>query len=146
MLREGNATHDQVCLDQLPTYLTPSTLSVRFINEKNKSEPRVIKENLVTSASGDLLSVTTAENPTITPTVNASTSAKGEMTTGGNTEPAFTLPSTFYLEYFGKHHFYVGTSCKSPLTCEMMSMVPCSNTWIYSGLPLCLFSLSVLQV
>ncbi|XP_032935527.1 tumor necrosis factor receptor superfamily member 8 isoform X3 [Catharus ustulatus] len=77
MLRKGNATHDQVCLDQLPTYLTPSTLSVRVSTEKNKSEQRVIKESLVTSASGDLLSVTTAENPTITPTVNASTSAKG---------------------------------------------------------------------
>ncbi|XP_014112706.1 PREDICTED: tumor necrosis factor receptor superfamily member 8 [Pseudopodoces humilis] len=87
-LRKGNATHDQVCLDQLPTYLTPSTLSMRFSNETNNFDLRMFKENLVTSASGDLLSVTTTENPSSTPEEKAQagtspTSAKGEMTTGG---------------------------------------------------------------
>ncbi|XP_038015673.1 tumor necrosis factor receptor superfamily member 8 isoform X1 [Motacilla alba alba] len=84
-LRKGNATHDQVCLDQLPTYLTPSALSMRFSNETNNFDPRMFKENLVTSASGDFLSVTTTENPSSTPEENAQapTSAKGDMTTGG---------------------------------------------------------------
>lgn len=103
MLRKGNATHDQVCLDQLPTYLTPSTLSMRFSNDTNNSDLRRFKENLVTSASGDLLSVTTTENPNSTPEGKAwagtsPTSAKGEMTTGGNKDRALTLSSTFYLE------------------------------------------------
>ncbi|OWK50607.1 Tumor necrosis factor receptor superfamily member 1B [Lonchura striata] len=86
ILRKGNATHDQVCLDQLPTYLTPSTLSVRFSNETNDFDLRMFKDNLVTSASGDLLSATTTENPSSTPEEKAGTSptsAKGEMTTGG---------------------------------------------------------------
>uniref|UniRef100_A0A8C5IM81 TNF receptor superfamily member 8 n=1 Tax=Junco hyemalis TaxID=40217 RepID=A0A8C5IM81_JUNHY len=84
-LRKGNATHDQVCLEQLPTYLTPSTLSVRFSNETKNFDLRILKENLVTSASGDLLSVTTTENPSSAPEekAQAPTSAKGEMTTGG---------------------------------------------------------------
>ncbi|XP_058674876.1 tumor necrosis factor receptor superfamily member 8 [Ammospiza caudacuta] len=84
-LRKGNATHDQVCLEQLPTYLTPSTLSMRFSNETNNFDLRILKENLVTSASGDLPSVTTTENPSLTPEekAQAPTSAKGEMTTGG---------------------------------------------------------------
>ncbi|KAL9825250.1 tumor necrosis factor receptor superfamily member 8-like isoform 2-T2 [Geothlypis trichas] len=85
-LRKGNATHDQVCLEQLPTYLTPSTLSVRFSNETNNFDLRMLKENLVTSASGDLLSVTTTENPSSAPEekAQAPTSAKGEMTTGAH--------------------------------------------------------------
>ncbi|NXT06854.1 TNR8 factor, partial [Prunella fulvescens] len=88
MLRKGNATHDQVCLDQLPTYLTPSTLSMRFSNETNNFELRMFKENLVTSASGDLQSGTTTENPSSTAEEKAQagtspTSAKGGMTTGG---------------------------------------------------------------
>ncbi|NWR21927.1 TNR8 factor, partial [Emberiza fucata] len=84
-LRKGNATHDQVCLEQVPTYLTPSTLSMRFSNETKNFDLRMLKENLVTSASGDLLSVTTTENPSLTPEekAQAPTSAKGEMTTGG---------------------------------------------------------------
>ncbi|XP_039553519.1 tumor necrosis factor receptor superfamily member 8 isoform X1 [Passer montanus] len=87
-LRKGNATHDQVCLDQLPTYLTPSTLSMRFSNETNNFDLRMFKESLVTSASGDPLSVTTAENPSSTPEEKAQagtspTSAKGKMTIGG---------------------------------------------------------------
>ncbi|KAM3659560.1 tumor necrosis factor receptor superfamily member 8 [Ammospiza maritima maritima] len=84
-LRKGNATHDQVCLEQLPTYLTPSTLSMRFSNETNNFDLRILKENLVTSASGDLPSVTTTENPSSAPEekAQAPTSAKGEMTTGG---------------------------------------------------------------
>lgn len=93
MLRKGNATHDQVCLDQLPTYLTPSTLSVKFSNETNDFDLRMFKENLVTSASGDL-SATTTENPSSAPEEKAGTSptsAKGEMTTGGNKGTAFTL-------------------------------------------------------
>ncbi|XP_048182618.1 tumor necrosis factor receptor superfamily member 8 isoform X2 [Corvus hawaiiensis] len=89
ILRKGNATHDQVCLDQLPTYLMPSTLSMRFSNETNNSDLRRFKENLVTFASGDLLSVTTTENPDSTPEEKAQagispTSAKGEMTTGAH--------------------------------------------------------------
>ncbi|NWT55968.1 TNR8 factor, partial [Erythrocercus mccallii] len=96
-LRKGNATHDQVCLDQLPTYLTPSTLS----NETNTSDLRMFKENLVTSASGDLLSVTT-ENPSSTPEEKAQagtspTSAKGEMTTGGAVLWAVVLSVTVLL-------------------------------------------------
>lgn len=96
MLREGNATHDQVCLDQLPTYLTPSTLSMRFSNKTNNSDLRMFKENLVTSASGDLLSVTTAESPSSTPEEKAQadtspTSAKGKTTTGGNRYTIYSL-------------------------------------------------------
>ncbi|XP_056364062.1 tumor necrosis factor receptor superfamily member 8 [Oenanthe melanoleuca] len=68
LLRKGNATHDEVCLDQLPTYLTPSTLSMRFPNKTN-NDLSMSKENLVTSASGDLPSVTTTENPSSAPEV-----------------------------------------------------------------------------
>ncbi|KFV93806.1 Tumor necrosis factor receptor superfamily member 8, partial [Fulmarus glacialis] len=86
-LSEGNATHDQVCLDQLPTYLTPSTLSMRFSNERNNSDLRRFEGNLVTIAS-ILLRATTTENPTSTPEEKAlagtfPTSAKGETTMGG---------------------------------------------------------------
>ncbi|NXH68091.1 TNR8 factor, partial [Hydrobates tethys] len=85
-LSEGNATHDQVCLDQLPTYLTPSTLSMRFSNETSNSELRRFEESLVTIAS--ILLHATTENPSSTPEEKAlagtfPTSAKGEMTTGG---------------------------------------------------------------
>ncbi|KAM6241171.1 tumor necrosis factor receptor superfamily member 8 isoform 2-T3 [Porphyrio hochstetteri] len=85
-LHKGNATHDQVCLDALPTYLTPSTLSMRFSNETNNPELRTPEENLVTIASV-LLSATT-ENPSSTPEKKVlpgtfPTSAKGETTTGG---------------------------------------------------------------
>ncbi|XP_017590518.1 PREDICTED: tumor necrosis factor receptor superfamily member 8 isoform X2 [Corvus brachyrhynchos] len=102
ILRKGNATHDQVCLDQLPTYLMPSTLSMRFSNEINNSDLRRFKENLVTSASGDLLSVTTTENPDSTPEEKAQagispTSAKGEMTTGGVVLWAVVLSVTVLL-------------------------------------------------
>lgn len=54
----------------------------------------MFRENLETSASGDLLSVTTTENPSSTPEEKA----KEEMTTGGNRDTAFTLFSTSYLE------------------------------------------------
>ncbi|KFV44481.1 Tumor necrosis factor receptor superfamily member 8, partial [Tyto alba] len=86
-LQDGNATHDQVCLDQLPTYLNPSTFSMRFSNETNNSDLRRFQENPVTIAS-ILLSATTAKNPSSTPEEKAltgtfPTSAKGEMTTGG---------------------------------------------------------------
>ncbi|XP_026718675.1 tumor necrosis factor receptor superfamily member 8 isoform X1 [Athene cunicularia] len=86
-LSEGNATHDQVCLDQLPTYLSPSTLSMRFSSETNNSDPRRFHKNLVTIAS-ILLSATTTENPSSTPEDKALTGtfptlAMGEMTTGG---------------------------------------------------------------
>ncbi|NXO10678.1 TNR8 factor, partial [Oriolus oriolus] len=102
MLRKGNATHNQVCLDQLPAYLTPSILSMRVSNETNNSDLRGFKENLVTSASGDLLSVTTTENPNSTPEEKAqagtsSTSAKGEMTTGGVVLWAVVLSVTVLL-------------------------------------------------
>lgn len=101
-LRKGNATHDQVCLDQLPTYLTPSTLSMRFSNETKNSDLRRFEENLVTVASV-LLSATTTENPSSTPEEKVPagtfpTSAKGETTTGGNKDKAFTLSSMFYLD------------------------------------------------
>ncbi|XP_009958224.1 PREDICTED: tumor necrosis factor receptor superfamily member 8 [Leptosomus discolor] len=86
-LSKGNATHDQVCLDRRPTYLTPSTLSMRFSNETNNSDLRRFEENLVT-IDNILLSATTAENPSSTPEEKAEadtfpTSAKGKMTTGG---------------------------------------------------------------
>ncbi|KFQ22743.1 Tumor necrosis factor receptor superfamily member 8, partial [Merops nubicus] len=85
VLSEGNATHDQVCLDQLPTHLTPSTLSMRSSNETSNSDLRSFEENLVTVAS--ILSATT-ENPSSTPEKKVlagtfPTSAKGEATTGG---------------------------------------------------------------
>ncbi|KAM7030708.1 tumor necrosis factor receptor superfamily member 8 isoform 1-T5 [Acridotheres tristis] len=83
VLSKGNATHDQVCLEQLSTYLTPSTFSMRFSNETSNSDLRMFKENLVTSAGGDLLSVTTTENPSSAPEEKpdpgTSTSAKGVM-------------------------------------------------------------------
>ncbi|XP_064534689.1 tumor necrosis factor receptor superfamily member 8 isoform X1 [Pseudopipra pipra] len=87
-LSQGNATHDQVCLDQSPTYLTQSPLSTRFSNETNHSDPRSLEESLVTIAGGDLLSATTTENPSSAPeekdpTDTFPTSAKGEMTMGG---------------------------------------------------------------
>nr|XP_009936340.1 PREDICTED: tumor necrosis factor receptor superfamily member 8 [Opisthocomus hoazin] len=66
VLSKGNATHDQVCLDRLPTYLTPSTLSMGFSNETSNSDLRRFEENLVTIASV-LLSATTTENPSSTP-------------------------------------------------------------------------------
>ncbi|KAM9629990.1 tumor necrosis factor receptor superfamily member 8 isoform 4-T5 [Morphnus guianensis] len=86
-LSKGNATHDQVCLDQLPTYLTSSTLSMRFSNETNNSDLRRVEENLVTMGS-ILLSAITTENPSSTPEEKAlagtfPTSAKGETTMGG---------------------------------------------------------------
>lgn len=101
-LSKGNATHDQVCLDQLPTYLTPSTVSMRFSNETNHSDLRRFEENLVTIAS-ILLSARTTENPSSTPeekvlTSASPTSAKGETTIGGNKDKAFTLSSLFYLD------------------------------------------------
>ncbi|NXG76690.1 TNR8 factor, partial [Baryphthengus martii] len=85
-LSEGNATHDQVCLDQLPTYLTPSTLPMRFSNETSNSDLRKFEGNRVTIA-GILLSATTAENPSSTPEKalpdTLPTSAKGVVMTGG---------------------------------------------------------------
>ncbi|NXU11524.1 TNR8 factor, partial [Pardalotus punctatus] len=101
-LSKGNATHDQVCLDLNPTYLTPSTLSVRFSNETKNSDLRRFKESLVTSVSDDLLSVTTTEIPSSTPEEKAQagtspTSAKGEMTTGGVMLWAVVLSVTVLL-------------------------------------------------
>ncbi|NXW48016.1 TNR8 factor, partial [Nyctiprogne leucopyga] len=86
-LSKGNATHDQVCLDQSPTYLTPSTLSIRFSNETNNSGLRRFGENLVTISSM-VLTATTTESPSSTPEEKAlagtfPTSAKGATTTGG---------------------------------------------------------------
>uniref|UniRef100_A0A8C3GQ89 TNFR-Cys domain-containing protein n=1 Tax=Cairina moschata TaxID=8855 RepID=A0A8C3GQ89_CAIMO len=84
---KGNATHDEVCLDQLPTYLTPGTFSTRFSNETNNSDLLRLEANLVTISSA-LLSAATTENPSSTPKENAPagtlpTSDKGETTTGG---------------------------------------------------------------
>ncbi|KFZ52981.1 Tumor necrosis factor receptor superfamily member 8, partial [Antrostomus carolinensis] len=86
-LSKGNATHDQVCLDQSPTYLTPSTLSVRFSNETSNSGRRRLGENLVTVTSM-VLTATTTETLSSTPEEKAladtfPTSAKGVTTTGG---------------------------------------------------------------
>ncbi|XP_074970107.1 tumor necrosis factor receptor superfamily member 8 [Phalacrocorax aristotelis] len=78
-LSEGNATHDRVCLDQLPTYLTPSTLSMRFSNESNNSDLRRFEEKLVTTPSTVLRSTPEKEAPVGT----SPTSAKGETTAGG---------------------------------------------------------------
>ncbi|KAM6296343.1 tumor necrosis factor receptor superfamily member 8-like [Aegotheles albertisi] len=78
VLSKGNATHDQVCLDQLPTYLTPNTLSMRFSNETSNSDLRRFEESLVTIASA-----TTTENPSSTLVGTFPTSAKGETTIGG---------------------------------------------------------------
>lgn len=52
--------------------------------------------------SSILLSAATTENPSSTPNENAPagtlpTSDKGETTTGGNEDKAFTLSSVFYL-------------------------------------------------
>ncbi|KFW97363.1 Tumor necrosis factor receptor superfamily member 1B, partial [Phalacrocorax carbo] len=76
---EGNATHDRVCLDQLPTYLTPSTLSMRFSNESNNSDLRRFEEKPVTTPSTVLRSTPEKEAPVGT----SPTSAKGETTAGG---------------------------------------------------------------
>ncbi|XP_075577807.1 tumor necrosis factor receptor superfamily member 8 [Pelecanus crispus] len=78
-LSEGNATHDQVCVDQLPTYLTPSALSMRFSNETSNSDLRRFEDNLVTVAS--ILLRSTPEEKAVPGTFP--TSAKGKMTTGG---------------------------------------------------------------
>ncbi|XP_071883060.1 tumor necrosis factor receptor superfamily member 8 isoform X2 [Anas platyrhynchos] len=85
---KGNATHDEVCLDQLPTYLTPGTFSTRFSNETNNSDLLRLEANLVTISSA-LLSAATTENPSSTPKQNAPagtlpTSDKGETTTGAH--------------------------------------------------------------
>lgn len=90
---KGNATHDEVCLDQLPTYLTPGTFSTRFSNETNNSDLLRLEANLVTISSA-LLSAATTENPSSTPKQNAPagtlpTSDKGETTTGGNEDLLF---------------------------------------------------------
>ncbi|XP_061335315.1 tumor necrosis factor receptor superfamily member 8 [Pezoporus flaviventris] len=87
VLSKGNATHDQVCLDQSPTYLTPNTLSMRFNNETNNSDLKRFEESLVT-ITGILLSATTTENPNTTAEEKASagtfpTSVKGETTMEG---------------------------------------------------------------
>ncbi|XP_071623298.1 tumor necrosis factor receptor superfamily member 8 [Heliangelus exortis] len=86
-LRKGNATHDQVCLDPLPTSLTPSTLSVRSSNEMSNFDLKRLEMNLVTISS-TLFSATTTENPSSTPEEKAlagtfPTLAKEEMTRGG---------------------------------------------------------------
>ncbi|XP_010009428.1 PREDICTED: tumor necrosis factor receptor superfamily member 8 [Nestor notabilis] len=87
VLSKGNATHDQVCLDQLPTYLIPNTLSMRFNNETSNSDLRRFEENLVT-ITGILVSATMTENPSTTAEEKAwagtfPTSVKGETTMEG---------------------------------------------------------------
>lgn len=74
----------------------------------------------MTSASGDLSSVPTTQNPSSTPEEKAQagtspTSAKGEMTTGGNKDRAFTLSSTFYLEVPLVNTFFMGELPANPL-------------------------------
>ncbi|NXL87997.1 TNR8 factor, partial [Alectura lathami] len=84
---KGNATHDQVCLDQLSAYLTPEAFSIRFSNETNNSDLPRLEANLVTLAV-TVLTATTTENPSSTPEEKAlsgtyPTSVKGERTTRG---------------------------------------------------------------
>uniref|UniRef100_A0A8B9S7S6 TNF receptor superfamily member 8 n=1 Tax=Apteryx owenii TaxID=8824 RepID=A0A8B9S7S6_APTOW len=88
-LSKGNATHDQVCMDQAPTYLTSGILSVRLSNETNNADVTRLEEKLVTVAS-ILLSDTTTENPSSTAeekalagTFPTSDVAKGKTTRGG---------------------------------------------------------------
>lgn len=95
MLRKGNATHDQVCLDQSPSYLTPNTLSMRFNNETNNSDLRRFEESLVT-ITGILLTATATENPSTTAEEKAwagtfPTSVKWETTMEGNKDKANSL-------------------------------------------------------
>ncbi|OXB64357.1 hypothetical protein ASZ78_009940 [Callipepla squamata] len=83
---KGNATHDQICMDQVPSYLTPDTSSVGFSSESNDFEVLKLRTNLVTLAS--ILSGATTERPSSTPEEKAlaatfPTSAKGETTTRG---------------------------------------------------------------
>uniref|UniRef100_A0A8V0Z161 TNF receptor superfamily member 8 n=1 Tax=Gallus gallus TaxID=9031 RepID=A0A8V0Z161_CHICK len=81
---KGNATHDQVCTDQLPSYLTPDTSSIRITNETDDSDVLKRNANPVTLAS--ILSSATTEIPGSTPEEEAlagtsPTLAKGETTT-----------------------------------------------------------------
>ncbi|KFQ27176.1 Tumor necrosis factor receptor superfamily member 8, partial [Mesitornis unicolor] len=76
-LSKGNATHDQVCLDQLPTHLTPHTSSGRFSDETSNSD-LLLEKNLATMAS-IILSVATTESPSLTDA--SPTSAKEETAT-----------------------------------------------------------------
>ncbi|KGL79577.1 Tumor necrosis factor receptor superfamily member 8, partial [Tinamus guttatus] len=84
---KGNATHDQVCMDQAPTYLTSGVLSVRLSNRTNSSDVLTL-EKLVTIAS-ITLSDTTAENPSSTAEEKAlagtfpTSDVKGKKTRGG---------------------------------------------------------------
>lgn len=83
---KGNATHDQVCTDQLPSYLTPDTSSIRITNETDDSDVLKRNANPVTLAS--ILSSATTEIPSSTPEEEAlagtsPTLAKGETTTRG---------------------------------------------------------------
>lgn len=96
---KGNATHDQVCMDQLPSYLTPDTSSIRTGNETNDSDVLKLPANLVTLAS--VLSSATTKIPSSTPEEKAlastsPTSAKGETTTRG--QKGFILSGTFYSD------------------------------------------------
>ncbi|KFQ74318.1 Tumor necrosis factor receptor superfamily member 8, partial [Phaethon lepturus] len=82
-LNQGNATHDQLCLDQLPTYLASSTLSLRLSNETSNSDLRRFEENVLTVLHG-----TTTENLGSTPEEKAlagtfPTTDKGETTIRG---------------------------------------------------------------
>eukprot|EP00076_Gallus_gallus_P028580 XP_015152299.2 tumor necrosis factor receptor superfamily member 8 isoform X1 [Gallus gallus] len=83
---KGNATHDQVCTDRLPSYLTPDTSSIRITNETDDSDVLKRNANPVTLAS--ILSSATTEIPGSTPEEEAlagtsPTLAKGETTTRG---------------------------------------------------------------
>lgn len=96
---KGNATHDQVCTDQLPSYLTPDTSSIRITNETDDSDVLKRNANPVTLAS--ILSSATTEIPGSTPEEEAlagtsPTLAKGETTTRG--QKGFILSGTFCSE------------------------------------------------
>lgn len=141
-LSKGNATHDQVCLDRLPTYLTSSTLSMQFSNETNNSDLRTVEENLVTMGS-ILFSAITTENPSSTPEEKAlagtfPTSAKGETTMGGNKDKAFTLRSMFYLDISLVNAIFMWELPVNPLWLVKW----CPNTYLLIVLPLPFLSLS----
>lgn len=124
---KGNATHDQVCVDRLPSSLTPDTSSIRTSNETNDSDVLKLPANLVTLAN--VLSSATTKIPSSTPKEKAGTSPtsdKGETTTRG--QKGFILSIIDFYSIKGHVLFrYIFSesstwaSCLTPTICEMMS-------------------------
>ncbi|NXJ86193.1 TNR8 factor, partial [Trogon melanurus] len=87
VLSQGNATHDRVCLEQLPTPLASGTLSMGSSSETGNFGRRWFEQNPVTAA-GVLSSATTTADPGSTPEQRAPagtvpTLAAGEAAAGG---------------------------------------------------------------